>query len=200
MVSIRMIVAAPILAALGGCGLVEADAHRFERWAQGVSDVPISYQEAGLRGPIRSNREIGLRAPIAIGERTPMRIEVVEPEVFLEARANGLRGPMGLESQPLVERAVHEAVDRLPEAAVEVERTVLQTIQLGAFSSRQAAESAWTRLSSRAPLRDAQPRYEEVQREGRTLVRLRASVDARQVSAACEAAGADRFCASTGAS
>ena len=204
MPSIRMIVFPPLLIGLAGCGLVEADPSRFERWAQGVAAIPVTYEEAGLRGPIASAEALGLRGPVELGPRSPMRIEVVEPEVLWEARADGRRGTSQSNSQAIaeavVQQAVEQAVQQAPEVAEEVVRVVTRTIQLGAFSSRSAAEAAWTQLSAHASLAGATPRYEEIQRDGRTLVRLRAAVEASRASAACQAAGAGQYCTSTGAS
>lgn len=200
MVSIRMIVIAPLAVAMAGCGLVEADPNRFERWADGVAAVPVSYEQAGLRGPIQTVQSLGLRGPVELGPRTPMRIEVVEPEVLWDARADGFQAAAQAAGQVAAEAVVQEAVARAPQIAEEVVRVAARTIQLGAFSSRGAAEAAWTRLSGHATLAGAVPRYEEIQRDGRTLVRLRASVEASRAQAACQAAGAGDFCASTGAS
>lgn len=197
MVSIRMIVFAPVLVAVGGCGLVEADPRRFESWAEGVAAIPVSYEDAGLRGPILSAREIGLRGPIEIGPRTPMRIEVVEPEVLWAARGEGIAEAA---TEAVGEVVVEQAVSRAPEVAEGVVRVVTRTVQLGAFSSRSAAESAWAELSRHAALSGATPRYEEIQRDGRTLIRLRTAVEAGRAAAACQAARAGDFCASTGAS
>jgi len=200
MVSIRMLVIAPLTTALAGCGFVGADPNRFERWAQDVAAIPVSYEEAGLRGPVQSARAVGLRGPVELGQRTPMRIEVVEPEVLWEARADGFRGAAQAAGHAVAEAVVHEAVVQAPQVAHEVVRAAARTIQLGAFSSRGAAEAAWSRLSGHAALADAAPRYEEIQRGGRTLVRLRVSLDADRVDAACRAAGAGDYCASTGTS
>ena len=200
MVSIRMLVIAPLAVTVAGCGFVEADPNRFERWAEGVAAVPVSYQQAGLRGPIQTVESLGLRGPVELGPRTPMRIEVVEPEVLWAARADGFQGAAQAATQAVAEALVQEAVAQAPQIAEEVVRVAARTIQLGAFSSRTAAEAAWTRLSGHAALAGAAPRYEEVQRDGRTLVRLRASVEASRAHAACQAAGAGDYCASTGAS
>lgn len=200
MVSIRTIVTAPLLFVLGGCGLVEADSQRFERWAHGVAAIPVTSEALDLRPAVMTAEVMGLRPAVQSGPRSPMRIVVVEPEVLLEARANGSYSTGRTGPEPLAQVAVEQMVQDVRVVTTEAERTVRQTIQLGAFSSRGAAEAAWQRLSHHASLTAVTPRYEEIQREGRTLVRLRASVAAHQAQAACDAARAGRYCASTGVS
>ena len=205
MASIRTIFVFPLAVALSGCGFVEADPHRFESWAESVASIPLSSEDAGLRGPIVSAEALGLRGPVDVGPRTPMRIEVVEPEVLWEARADGfqynLRGPVEAASAAVAEAVVQQAVDRAPEVAEEVIRAAGRTVQLGAFSSREAAEAAWAQVAASHPaLNGVAPRYETVDRDGRTLVRLRAVVAEGAAAAVCRAAGAGDFCASTGQS
>lgn len=204
MAPIRMIVVAPLLAVLGGCGMVEADPNRFERWAEGVAAIPLSSDEAGLRGPVVTAEASGLRAAVDAGPRSPMRIEVVEPEVLWDARADGfapaLRGPVEAASAAVAEAVVEQAVQRAPVVVEEVVRTAGRTVQLGAFSSRASAEAAWARLAGHTALAGVAPRYETVERDGRTLVRLRAVVAEAAATSVCRAAGAGDYCASTGQS
>lgn len=204
MAPIRTLVVVPFAVVLSGCGFVEADPHRFERWAEGVAAIPLSSDEAGLRGPIVTAESIGLRGPVDVGPRTPMRIEVVEPHVLWEARADGfepgLRGPVEAAAGAVAEAVVQQAVQRAPVVVEEVVRAASRTVQLGAFSSQAAAEAAWSRLADHTALSGVQPRYETVQRDGRTLVRLRAVVAEAAAASVCRAAGAGEFCASTGQS
>ena len=193
MAPIRTLVVVPFAVVLSGCGFVEADPHRFERWAEGVAAIPLSSEEAGLRGPIVTAESIGLRPAVDVGPRTPMRIEIVEPQVLWEARADGfepgLRGPVEAAAGVVAEAVVEDVV-----------RAASRTVQLGAFSSREAAETAWARLADHTALAGVSPRYETVQRDGRTLVRLRAVVADAAAASVCRAAGAGDFCASTGQS
>lgn len=208
MASIRMIAVVPLTALLAGCGLVEADPNRFERWAEGVAAIPVSAEAVGLRGPILSAQTVGLRGPIEPGSRSPMRIEVVEPEVLWDARADGFAAVAATAvAEAVVEQAVartpsvvEQAVTSAPLVVGHVVRTAGHTIQLGAFSSRQAAEAAWAQISGHSGLTGVAPLFEEVQRDGRTLVRLKASVDQAHVQDVCRAAGAGAYCASTGRS
>lgn len=197
MASIRMIAVVPLTALLAGCGFVEADPNRFERWANGVAAIPVTAESAGLRGPILSAQTIGLRGPIEPGSRTPMRIEVVEPEVLWDARANGFAATA---TAAVAEAVVEQAVAQAPQVVEQAVRAAERTIQLGAFSSRQAAEAAWAEVSGHSGLAGVSPVFEEVQRDGRTLVRLRASVREVHARDVCRAADADDYCASTGRS
>lgn len=202
MAPIRTLVVVPFAVVLSGCGFVEADPHRFERWAEGVAAIPLSSQEAGLRGPIATAQELGLRPAVDIGPRTAMRIEVVEPEVLWDARADahGLPAPVQAAASAVAEAVVEQAVQRAPEVVEEVVRAAGRTVQLGAFSSQAAAEAAWARISGHTALSGVSPRYETIQRDGRTLVRLRAVVAEAAAASVCRAAGAGDFCASTGQS
>lgn len=202
MAPIRTLVVVPFAVVLSGCGFVEADPHRFERWAEGVAAISLSSEEAGLRGPVVSGEALGLRGAVDVGPRTPMRIEVVEPEVLWDARADGHRLPAPVQgaASAVAEAVVQQAVQHAPEVAEEVVRAAGRTVQLGAFSSRAAAEAAWARLADHTALSGVSPRYETVQRDGRTLVRLRAVVADAAAGSVCRAAGAGDFCASTGQS
>lgn len=208
MAPIRTLVVFPLAAAISGCGFVDADPNRFEHWAEGVAAIELSAEDAGLRGPMITAQAAGLRGPVDPADRSPMRIEVVEPEVLWDARADGfqqgLRGPMRAATTAVAEAVVQQAVDRAPEivpvVVEDVVRAASQTVQLGAFSSRETAEAAWARLAGHSALSGVTPRYETVERDGRTLVRLRAVVAENAVAAVCRAAGAGAFCASTGQS
>ncbi len=182
--------------------MVEADPHRFERWAEGVAAIPLTAEEAGLRGPMVTAEAAGLRGPALDGPRPSMRIEVVEPEVLWEARADGfdLGAPVQAASAAVAEAVVEQAVQRAPVVVQDVVRSAGRTIQIGAFSSRASAEAAWARIADHTALAGVSPRYETVERDGRTLVRLRAVVEEAAAASVCRAAGAGDFCASTGQS
>ncbi|WP_296817110.1 SPOR domain-containing protein [Brevundimonas sp.] len=184
--------------ALSSCGLVEANPHRFEQWGEAVAAIPVSAEEAGLRGMLDAG------SPPPTGPRTPMRIEVVEPEVLWHARADGfqagLRGPLEAAARAGTEAVVQEAVRQVtgegqPPAQLPAGGL---TVQLGAFSSREAAEAAWANLSGQGPLSGLRPEFQSVERDGRTLYRLRAGpVPSDAVTIVCRAAGAGEWCAST---
>ena len=131
--------------ALPGCGMIEANPNRFEEWGQAVAAIPVSADDAGLRGMIRTTD-----APVE-GPRTPMRIEVVEPEVLWHARADGfeagLRGPIEAAARAgtdaVVQQAVRQVTGARP-AAVEPAPASGLTVQLGAFSTRAAGRAPVT--------------------------------------------------------
>ncbi len=50
-----------------------------------------------------------------------------------------------------------------------------RTVQLGAFSTRERAETEWARLAARHGMLGFSPRYASVSRDGKTLWRLRAA-------------------------
>src|SRR5690606_6153950 len=121
---------------------------------------------------------------------------------FLDARADGLRGPIrsGLEAglEAGARALVDQASQSLPEPMRRATGDVGLSVQLGAYSSRGAAEAAWRGLAEHADLSALSPQFEAVQRDGRTLVRLRAGpVRPEAVSEVCRAAGAGDWCAST---
>ncbi len=189
--------------ALPGCGMIEANPNRFEEWGEAVASIPVSADDAGLRGLIDP-----AGAPVE-GPRTPMRIEVVEPEVLWHARADGfeagLRGPIEAAARAGTEAVVQQAVRQVtgvrPQQAAEAAPPSGLTVQLGAFSSREAAEAAWANLSGQGALSGLRPEFQPVERDGRTLYRLRAGpVASEAVTAVCRAAGAGQWCASTAAS
>jgi len=167
-----MLVIAPLTTALAGCGFVGADPNRFERWAQDVAAIPVSYEEAGLRGPVQSARAVGLRGPVELGQRTPMRIEVVEPEVLWEARADGFRGAAQAAGHAVAEAVVHEAVVQAPQVAMRSYALLHAPSSSAPSPAAAPPRPPGAGLSGTPALADAAPRYEEIQRGGRTLVPL----------------------------
>ena len=72
-----------------------------------------------------------------------------------------------------------------------------RTIQLGAYSSPDAARQAWTRLKASADLAALAPVFEPVEVQGRTLTRLKVGPVPNEAAAdVCRAAAvADAWCA-----
>lgn len=193
MTPIRMFAVASVVM-LAGCAGQEGDTARFESWGEALAAVPVSASDNGLRGPM--------------GDRTRdgMRVELVHPDVLWDARAVGFETALRDHAQTAMEDvAVQVARDTVADATAlapaivrEAVRPSGVSVQLGAFSSQAAAEAAWSRLESHGGLAAAQPIYETVERDGRTLTRLRAwPVAAEVVSDVCHAAGAGDWCAST---
>lgn len=205
----------PLLAlsalALAGCGVVEADPHRFERWGEAVAAIPVAAEESARR-----------ETP-----RPAVRVEVLDVDSFWAARdgelSAGLRDAARNAAPVLAAAAVERVVATSTPASAPAAAAVRSAptpaptptpmvaraddtalVQLGAFSSEQAALEAWRRIRTRggAPLARLQPVLEPVERDGRALVRLKAGpVDPSAAESVCRAAGvADRWCASTGRS
>lgn len=182
----------PVLAAAAvssaGCGVVE-DPQRFENLARRVAEVPVSLERPGAEAAVRSAEELGLRRP------QPLRVEVLDPHALWDAR-DGMAAQVAQAAAPAITgAAVQEATRRAPELRRPslAARPSNRTVQLGAFSSREAAEAAWAKVSARAgtALQDAEPRFETVEAGGRSLVRLKVAAPAAAADALCQAAGAD---------
>src|SRR5690606_19559993 len=126
------------------------------------------------------------------GLRPALRIQVMDPHELWAAR-DGELAPAIAAAAPAMARAAAPAV-------VEAVRTGV-TIQIGAYSSEQAAMTAWRAAAGRAPdqFGALEPTLEPVTVSGRQLVRLKAGpVPAADAPAVCRAAGVtDQWCAST---
>jgi hypothetical protein len=188
----------PVLICLLGlstasCGFVESDPQRFEKLAQAVADIPLD------GGPATS-ANAGLRPAFVTAEQVAepgaLRVEVLDPHALWDARDSGLRGaveraaPAVVEAAaPAVTRAVVQEVTR---AAEELRpRAVLETLQLGAFSSPDAARAAWTRIAAAGDaVSTLTPAFEVVEVDGRTLTRLKVAAPADAARAVCRAADA----------
>ncbi|RZJ42677.1 MAG: hypothetical protein EON87_14105 [Brevundimonas sp.] len=205
--ALRPAVLASLSLALGACGMVEGDPNRFQKFGEQVAslDIPMNPGEAGrVIGGMPDAAAGGLRAAIptprqSTGPRDALKVQVMDPHDLWDAREDGLRGA-------LVQAAVAEAAPRMAQAAVQqvavrtqsaVRRT---TIQLGAYSSAEAAQTAWTtarRSFSGAALNSLSPTFEAVTVNGRHLTRLKVGpVPIETAAALCRAAEvADPWCA-----
>jgi len=180
----------PVLVALAGstlaaCGAVEADPERFENLARRVSDVPVSLERPG---------ETTASGSSALRKPQPVRVEVLDPHDLWDAR-DGLAPAVVKAAAPLVAEA---AVGEVKRQAAELRPAVLPTrqggtrlIQLGAFSSREAAETAWAKLRGERPLAGLTPRFEPVTVGDRVLVRLQVAAPPDAAASICAAAGVD---------
>ncbi|RZJ74286.1 MAG: SPOR domain-containing protein [Brevundimonas sp.] len=196
---------------LASCGMVEGDPHRFEGMAQAVADIPLDGGPQADAPPpdraLRTAAENGLRP---VGASRKLQVEVLDPHALWDARdaeAAGLRPAFHHAAEvaaPAVGAAVvREAVARIASPAAQpdaVERSVLRTVQIGAYSSRAAAEAAWTAVrkqATHAALDGASPTFETVNVDGRRLVRLRVAAPERRADLICRAAAArDPWCLS----
>lgn len=211
----------PVLLGLAGlatssCSLVEGDPHRFESMAQVVADIPLDGGPLdGVHRPVRTAAEGGLRPALAMTDTVvnpgALRVEVMDPHDLWDARDAGLRGAVERAAPALIEAAapmVAEAVvqqvsDRMQ--APHVERAVVRatpaasrspsmsrtTLQLGAFSSPDAARAAWVRIASAGQaVAELSPTFEAVEVDGRSLTRLKVIAPADAARAVCRAADA----------
>ena len=194
----------PVLTLLAGglvasCGAADADANRFANLAQQVADIPVDGQATSARGPQSADtaETRGLRPAFAVepGQAGALRVEVMDPHALWDAR-DGLRRPLAA-AEPVLQHAVDRAVAPSPvsvrpevrpmDAASRGPRT---TIQLGAYSSPEAARSAWAAASAgkaRAALNGLTPDFVAVQVDGKPYVRLRVSAPAATAAAICRA-------------
>lgn len=183
------------LAALGACGTSEADASRFQGMADRVASIEVPLD--GQVKPVRTAHEAGLR-----GANAPLKVEVMTPYQLWDARDGVLPPPpANSEIAPALIRAAapavaEAAVDAVKARAAEALRPAFprggaKTIQLGAYSSEDAARAAWTRLSRDPALSDLQPTYERAEVNGRVLTRLKVRADKASAADVCRAARID---------
>jgi hypothetical protein len=193
--------------------MVEGDSHRFEGMAHHVADIRM---DGSADSPGRTAEQQGLRPaithPVTPVEGGRLRVEVMDPHDLWDAR-DGLRGriqqaelnlPRQVEpvvSEPSLQR-VSTRMAAAPSPAVTVSRTPTEaaaTIQLGAYSSPQAARLAWARVSGGSAskaLKGLEPVFEPAQVNGRALTRLKVAAPASAATAICRAAEvSDPWCA-----
>jgi hypothetical protein len=164
---------------------VEADPERFENLARMVSDVPVSLERPGEAS---SSGATALRKP------QPVRVEVLDPHDLWDAR-DGLAPAVVKAAAPLAAEAAVGEVKRqsaeLRTAVLPARRGGTRLIQLGAFSSREAAEAAWSKLGENRALSGLTPRFEPVTVGDKALVRLKVAAPADAAASICAAAGVD---------
>lgn len=211
----------PALVGLAGlaaasCGVVEADAQRFESMAEAVAGISLEENPAGVRDAASSGLRPAFVSAEAVANPGALRVEVMDPHDLWDARDAGLRGvieqaaPALVEaSVPVVAAAVMERVavrtsapraepvnsrPVAPPAPVPVEAPMMTTLQLGAFSSPDAARAAWTRIAAAGDtVATLSPRFEAVEVDGRTLTRLKVVASQEAARAVCRAADAARL-------
>lgn len=185
-----------LAALLAGCGMAEADPHRFEGVAERIAAIPLSAKPEPAREPAgpRNAEEAGLR---------PLKVELLTPHQLWDAR-DGLTATAAA-VMPTVPAVFHD-----PEAPAEVQaaasvppeaqplRRVAVTapssavlIQLGAYASQASAQAAWDRLGQGG----LNPVFEPVEVNGRRLVRLKVRAGSTQARVLCErVAASDPWC------
>lgn len=195
--TLRPVFALVAASLITSCSGVEGEGRRFEDMARRVADIPVNGTPSAARQPVEiaSSASRGLRPAFAVDPSHPgaLTVEVMDPHDLWDAR-DGLRRPLAA-AAPALEGAVREA------AAVRADRPVDRpvrtpskrpqaVIQLGAYSSAEAAQAAWREASAgpaRAALRGLRPEFETVQLKGKTFVRLRVPAPADRAAALCRA-------------
>lgn len=197
---------------LASCGGVDGDPNRFENIAENIAAIPLDGQHAAAQNAEKK----GLRPALQ-----PVRVEVMDPHALWDARDAGLRGAVEQAAPKMIEAAapamIHAVSKDLSERAAVVTRAVdlrpalpaqerrasgprakampgRALVQLGAFSTEDAARAAWGRLKSGEAawaLADLSPVFEPVQVGERRLVRLKVPAPASGAAAVCAAAGID---------
>lgn len=190
--------AGALAALLTGCGMAEADPHRFEGVAERIATIPLA---AGVE-PARPAVEAGKAE--TTGSRS-LKVELLTPHQLWDAR-DGLttRAAAALPALPPVfhdpeapaELQVEQQVVAKPArpAAVAASSSSAVLIQLGAYASQASARTAWERLGQ-GTAGDLKPVFEPVEVNGRRLVRLKVRAGSAQARALCErVAASDPWC------
>lgn len=201
---IRPVLALSLTFGLGACGMVESDPHRFENWARNVAAIPLDGQAAvtPAAAPVRTAAQEGLRPAL--------RVEVMSPHDLWDARDGMVQQASARVAKAaapvVVDAVVREASERIEQVTPRLRPAISQhqasprpasargLVQLGAYSSQEAAQAAWSRLKSGGAawaLEGLSPTYEAVQVNGRNLVRLKVQAPGAGAAALCAAAGVD---------
>ncbi|MFZ4164031.1 SPOR domain-containing protein [Brevundimonas sp. NPDC058933] len=185
-----------LAALLAGCGMTEADPHRFEKVADQVAGIPLSVRNAE---PAREPAEP--RNAEAAGLR-PLKVELLTPHQLWDAR-DGLTSQAAAilpamppafkdpEAPAAVPTVGQEPAKPSRPAVVAASSSAL--IQLGAYASQASAQAAWDQLGQGT--RGLTPVFEPVEVNGRRLVRLKVRAGSAQAKALCASvAASDPWC------
>jgi hypothetical protein len=199
-VILRLGSAGALAALLAGCGMAEADPHRFEGVAERIATIPLA---AGVE-PARPAVEAGKAE--TTGSR-PLKVELLTPHQLWDAR-DGLttRAAAVLPALPpvfhdpeapaevQVEQQAVAKPARPAAVAASSSSSSAVLIQLGAYASQASARTAWERLGQ-GTAGDLKPVFEPVEVNGRRLVRLKVRAGSAQARALCErVAASDPWC------
>lgn len=192
-VILRLGSAGALAALLAGCGMTEADPHRFEKVADQVAAIPLSVRSVEPPGP-RNAQEAGLR---------PLKVELLTPHQLWDAR-DGLTSKAAA-VLPALPPVFHDpeapaAVQATQQSAAKPSRPVAVApssasalIQLGAYASQASAQAAWERLGQGT--NGLSPVFEPVEVNGQRLVRLKVRAGSAQAKALCASvAASDPWC------
>lgn len=200
--------------ALASCSAAEGETSRFESLAQHVADIRLD----GSPGPASLAAEPAHMRPAMAARRSPLKVELMDVHDLWDARDGGLRGAVGdigdraaqvaapVVAQAVLQRASLSTATMRPAIAAEpaepVTREASDTrtlIQIGAYSSPEAARVAWANVSkgsARGALSGLSPVYEAVEVKGRQFTRLKIAAPAASGAAICQAvAVSDPWCA-----
>ncbi|MFK0299114.1 SPOR domain-containing protein [Brevundimonas sp. NPDC090276] len=185
-----------LAALLSGCGMAEADPHRFEGVAKHIAAIPLSTDAEPVSQAAAPRRA-------EEGGRRPLKVELLTPHQLWDAR-DGLTAKAAavLPAMPAVfhdpeappEAQAAQRVEAQPSRPVAVAApSSAVLIQLGAYASQASAQAAWERLGQGN--HGLNPVFEPVEVNGRRLVRLKVRAGSAQASALCaKAAAADPWC------
>jgi len=186
--------------------MAEGDPNRFEGMARQVADIRLD-GPAVIKVPTAAQQ--GLRPAIASAPEGRLKVEVMDPHDLWDARDDELGTAIGLAEAKIAARAVEGAAPIVAEAVVQgVTNRVVEarpmrpaiardtvgsytTIQLGAYSSPEAALAAWVAVSrgtARNVLTGLSPMFEPVQVNGRPFTRLKVAAPSAAAAAICHAA------------
>ena len=184
-----------LAALLSGCGMAEADPHRFEGVAKNIAAIPLSTDAEPVSQAAAPRR-------VEEGGRRPLKVELLTPHQLWDAR-DGLTATAAAvlpampavfhdpEAPPEVQVASRSAAPPPRPATTASSSAVL--IQLGAYASQASAQAAWERLGQGS--QGLNPVFEPVEVNGRRLVRLKVRAGSAQASALCaKAAASDPWC------
>lgn len=186
-----------LAALLSGCGMAEADPHRFEGVADQIAAIPLISEAEPARAAAASRKD---DEPA----RRPLKVELLTPHQLWDAR-DGLTSKAAAvlpampsvfidpEAPPAVQAAQQQQAAKplRPVAAAAAAPAVL--IQLGAYASQASAQAAWERLGQGG--HGLSPVFEPVEVKGQRLVRLKVRAGSAQAKALCErAAASDPWC------
>ena len=183
-----------LAALLAGCGMAEADPHRFEGVADRIAAIPLSAKPEPARLAVEPGKAE------AAGSR-PLKVELLTPHQLWDARDGLTTGAAAVlpampavfhdpEAPPEVQAAQQAVVRPTRPVAVAASSSAV-LIQLGAYASQASAQAAWDRLGQGG----LNPVFEPVEVNGRRLVRLKVRAGSTQAKALCErVAASDPWC------
>lgn len=195
-------VARPVLVcglalALGACGGVENDPNRFESMARAVAEIDVPMTPVSRDAPSVAAAPPSQQA----GLRPALTVQVMEPHDLWDARDGALQGALrqavartAAEAAPAAAQAAADAVARQASHRAGLRPALPATgggavIQLGAFSTEDAARAAWADFGKNGALAGLTPRFEAVSVDGKRLTRLKVGpIPAEAAAHLCRAA------------